>query len=225
MKKYIIQNNSEISKNIKSYATKITACVAFFCCTLFFLAKVSFASDDLLVKHKEKLTRIENYLQNIKNLSADFVQKSDSGYTTGKFFLSRPGKMRVQYNDQPQILIVVNGSVLSYKDLELDEVSRLRTNTTPASFLTRKKISFAAKDVKIVDFSENEEFMSVSVMKKNKQEAGQFKLIFEKSPFNFVKMEVQSELGQVTTISLKNITYPESLRSNLFVIKNKNLPL
>jgi outer membrane lipoprotein-sorting protein len=184
----------------------------------------SFAKN-IFSDNQKDLKKIENYLNGIKNLSADFIQTSQSGVVKGKFMLSRPGKMRVEYEDQPKILIVVNGSVLSYHDLELDEISRLATNTTPASFLTRKNISFSAKDVTLTDFKKDNEFTSVAVIKKNRPEAGEFRLVFKNDPFGFVKMEVKDDFEQTTSISLINTTFPERLSNRLFIIKNKNLPL
>lgn len=174
---------------------------------------------------KDYLLKIESYLNNIENLSSDFVQNHNGSKSRGKFYLSRPGKMRIEYYSDPRLLITVNGSVLTYKDLELDEISNLSTNTTPASLLTRKNISFKAKDILIdnVDIDKNQ--VSVTVIKKNRPEAGKFRLIFDKEVTSFKKMEVIDDLDQVVTVKLLNITYPESLSSKLFYIRNKNLPL
>jgi outer membrane lipoprotein-sorting protein len=114
--------------------------------------------------------------------------------------------------------------VLTYKDLELDEISNLGTNTTPASFLTRSSISFLAKDVEITNFVEEEDYIAVSVMKKNRKEAGEFSLVFNKSPFDFIKMEVKNDLGEKTEITLENKDFNKVFDDKLFIVKNKNLP-
>ena len=90
---------------------------------------------DFLNRNKSDLTQIENYLNNIKFLNASFIQESSTGeISKGKFLLSRPGKMRVEYDKPTPLLIIANGSVLAYTDLELEETSYLSTNSTPASF-------------------------------------------------------------------------------------------
>ena len=183
------------------------------------------AKTDFLSTYKTDLEAVESYLNSISNFSAKFVQKSSGGIVEGKFYLSRPGKMRVEYLNEPKILIVVNGSVLSYKDIELDEVSNISTNTTPASFLTRPNISFAAKDVEITNVVKTDESITISLIKKNRTEAGEFTLTFKTSPaLGFAKMQVTNDLGEVTSITLRDVTFPESLSDNLFVIRNKNLP-
>lgn len=224
MKKFIMTKLSKLKSFFKSYAKHFMFCVAFFCLT--FNAESSpLAKNDFLTKYKTDLNAIEVYLNNIKDFSADFIQKSDSSIAKGKFYLSRPGKMRVEYDDEPQILIVVNGAVLTYKDLELDETSSLNTNTTPAAFLTRPNISFAAKDVDVTNVKKGEDFITVSVVKKNRPEAGEFSLTFKTKPnLQFAKMEVKNDLGQTTSVTLDDPDFSEKLSDSLFVIRNKNLP-
>jgi outer membrane lipoprotein-sorting protein len=211
-----------VTKKIISYAS-LVSCVAFFC----LLQSESFASaksEKLVEQNKEELKLIENYLNNIKNLSAKFIQESgETGLVEGKFFLSRPGKMRIEYLAQPKVLIIVNGSVLSYHDVELDETSRLSTNTTPASFLTRSTISFEAKDVEITNVKKSAEQIKISVMKKNRKEAGEFSLVFSSNPLKFLKMEVKNDLDQIITVTLSDIDLFTPISDKMFVIKNDDL--
>lgn len=210
---------------IKSYAKCLVTCVAFCFVATNYANASSSAKSDLLQQYRTELSQIENYLNDVKNLSAKFIQESsEHGSLNGSFFLSRPGKMRIEYNAQPKILIVVNGSVLAYEDLELEETSYLSTNTTPASFLTRPNISFDAKDIEITNVKKSTNQIKVSVMKKNRKEAGEFSLIFDLNPLKFVKMEVKNDLDQIITVTLKDINFSKVLSSNLFFIKNKNLP-
>jgi outer membrane lipoprotein-sorting protein len=132
--------------------------------------------------------------------------------------------MRIEYGKPAPVLIIANGSVLAYTDLELEETSYLATNSTPASFLTRQHFSFAAKDVEITGFSKTADLIRVSVVKKNKKEAGEFSLIFQTNPLKFVKMEVKNDLDETTKVSFTTSKFGMPIDDKLFVIKNKNLP-
>ncbi len=132
--------------------------------------------------------------------------------------------MRIEYLAQPKILIIVNGAVLAYQDVELEETSHISTNTTPASFLTRQNISFSAKDVEITNVKKSADQIKVSLMKKNRKEAGEFSLIFANNPLRFIKMEVKNDLDQIVTVTLRDLNFSNPLSKNLFIIKNKNLP-
>ena len=130
--------------------------------------------------------------------------------------------MRIEYLADPKIVIVVNGSILSYHDIELDEISRISTNTTPASFLTRPNISFSSKDVQITNIQKDDNFIKISLLKKNRKDAGEFSLIFKNSPLEFVKMEVKNDLGQIVSVTLNNIDMKSSIPNKFFVIKDNN---
>jgi outer membrane lipoprotein-sorting protein len=184
-----------------------------------------FSGQDFLTKNKADLILVENYLNNIKSLQADFVQETSNGnVVNGKFFLSRPGKMRIEYGQPAPVLIIANGSVLAYTDLELEETSYLTTNSTPASFLTRPHFSFLARDVEITGFSKSADLIKVSVVKKNKKEAGEFSLVFQTNPLKFIKMEVKNDLDETTKVDFTTSKFGGTIDDKLFVIKNKNLP-
>jgi outer membrane lipoprotein-sorting protein len=205
----------------KSYALNL--CIAFFC---IFTTESSLAQSKFLNQYNKELTQIENFLNNIKNLTCKFIQNSNGNLVEGKFYLSRnkesSGKMRVEYLAEPKVLIVVNGAILSYHDIELDEISRLSTNTTPASFLTRPNISFSAKDVEVTNVIKNNNEIKISVMKKNRKEAGEFSLIFKLDPFEFVRMEVKNDLEQIVSVQLKNIDFQSKISDKLFIIKDND---
>ena len=215
-----------MKNDIISYATCFVTCVAFYFASCFtYTSKAAAEKINLLERHQQELTQIESYLNGIKTLSAKFIQESSGGNTAeGKFLLSRPGKMRVEYSGQPKTLIIVNGAVLAYQDIELDETSYLSTNTTPASFLTRPTISFSAKDVEITNIKKTADQIKISVKKKNRKEAGEFSLIFSTNPLKFIKMEVKNDLDQIVTVTLVDPDFSAQIANNLFVIKNKNLP-
>jgi outer membrane lipoprotein-sorting protein len=211
------KNKGKIKK-IVNYAN-IAACMIFY-----FFNSPSFCAEkkqqNFSKEYRFELQQIESYLNNIKNLSAEFIQESSGGnLLKGRFFLSRPGKMRIEYITQPKIIIVVNGSVLSYYDVELDEISHLSTNTTPASFLTREKISFDAKDVEITNIKKFADQIKISVMKKNRKEAGEFSLIFATRPLQFVKMEVKNDLDQTIGVTLLDTDFSSIISNEMFIIK------
>lgn len=192
---------------------------------ILFFSTQSFAASNLISQNQQDFKKIENYLQNIKYLTATFTQESpDGSVMSGKFYLSRPGKMRIEYTEPSIILVVVNGNVLTYQDVELDETSYLTTSTTPASFLIKKNISFDADDVEVTNFKKKDGIIRISLIKKNKAEAGEFTLIFDENPVRFLRMEVKDDMDQVTKVILKDHNFNDKIEDKLFVIKNKQLP-
>ncbi len=230
MKKYIIQkkfNNITVNKYwLRSIFISVALCSFVLIGESSSIAKENIPLSQKISEHQEDIKNIEDFLNNISNLTANFTQNTSENYVSGKFYLSRnkdqSGKMRVEYLANPKIVIVVNGAILSYHDIELDEISRISTNTTPASFLTRPNISFSSKDIQITNFEKTNEFTKISLLKKNRKEAGEFSLIFKNSPLEFVKMEVKNDLGQIVSVTLKNIDFTSAIPNKLFIIKDDN---
>ena len=176
----------------------------------------------LLQEYSAEISKVENYLNNITNLSSNFTQISSSGTaSSGKFYLSRPGKMRIEYDTDPAIVIVVNGPVLSYYDIELEEISNLRTNTTPASLLTRKNISFLAKDIEIIDIEKNQNYIKLTIAKKNNKDSGNFSLLFNLDPIEFLQMEVKNDLDDLIKVVLQDVDLQSIIDNDLFILKTK----
>ena len=60
--------------------------------------------------HAGDLARVEDYLNGLTTLKADFVQiNPDGGTVTGELYYERPDKMRLDYDPPSDILIVSDG--------------------------------------------------------------------------------------------------------------------
>ncbi len=69
------------------------------------------------------------------SLSADFSQTgSDGKVLTGHMILARPGRIRFQY-DKAKLLIVGNGSTLTFVDYAVNQVSQWPVKSTPLQIL------------------------------------------------------------------------------------------
>lgn len=181
--------------------------------------------EKILKDNRQDLDRIAAYLNSIKYFTTSFIQRSPGGEVSeGTFYLSRPGKMRIEYSPPVPILIVVNGRTLIYQDIELEEISHIKTSSTPASFLTRKRISFDASDVEITDFKKRSKSIRVSVIKKKKRDTGEFTLVFEANPLKLRKMEVKDEFDQITQVSFYNEDFKSPIKNSIFKIQDPRLP-
>lgn len=68
------------------------------------------------------IEKIEDYLSSFTNLTANFTQNNDRGKTnSGVFYMKRPYKMKLAYND-PALIILYNRGKLTYFDVELNSV-------------------------------------------------------------------------------------------------------
>lgn len=81
------------------------------------------------------IDRVMASLKATTTMTADFVQTAADGrQQAGKLWLERPGRIRFQYTKSP-ILIVANGSRLSFVDYEVRQVSQWPVGSTPLGVL------------------------------------------------------------------------------------------
>lgn len=169
----------------------------------------------------EALKRVEDYLNSLTTIVADFSQVApDGALTGGKFFLKRPGKMRWQYEPPTPVLMVVNGSSMVYYDYELEQVSHIPIDSTLGSFLAQEVIRLDDSFVKIEAFKQTPGMVRLTLTQANKPEAGKLTLEFSDSPLRIRNMVVTDAQGQTTTIALNNARFGQKLDDKLFIFKD-----
>lgn len=176
------------------------------------------AKEEMMVAADIK--RVEDYLNSITTLTADFLQIApDGGASTGTFTLSRPGKLRWEYNPPVPVLIVANGSLITYYDAELKQASYVSSKSSLAAFLTRKNIRFSG-DVELTKTTKSAGLLKISIIQKGKKEEGELTLICNSQPLLLRKIEVIDASGQQTSITLSDIKYGVKLDKGLFILQD-----
>ena len=59
----------------------------------------------------------------------------------GKFSISKPGKLRIEYKKDNKLLIVADGKWLHYFDTDLNEIQSIIIQKSPAWILLKKNIN------------------------------------------------------------------------------------
>lgn len=199
---------------------RILALVSLLLCTAFSTAFAA-APLQLTAEDKAAVTKVEKYLTGLTTIQADFVQIApDGGMASGKFYLSRPGKMRWQYDPPTPILMVADGKFLVFYDYELDQTSYIPLQETLAGFLARDVIRFGG-DVVITDINRGPGSLRLSMVQQEKPKDGILTLEFATSPLQLRNMKVVDAIGQETTVSLNNARYGIPLGKELFVFEDK----
>ena len=175
---------------------------------------ITAGEQEVLVKN------IQAYLNNLKTMQANFSQLSQDGATqTGKFYLSRPGKLRFQYDAPNGDYIVADGLLVHYWDDGVKNYSSAPIGTTLADFLLRKNIKFT-DDIQVLSLNRPAENKLVITFNQTKNpEAGDLRMLFTESPLQLEKWRVTDGAGSVTEVSLSNIQTGIKLAPTLFRFK------
>ena len=132
---------------------------------------------------------LERYLNSLNNVVTDFTQIDHFGkIQRGKFFLSRPGKMRWQYEVPKKILIIINNKTLIHYNESLDQLSYFKNKEDFLSLLMEKDIKLNQGEISLEKLIyKNDQIIAILA---KKHYPGSISLIFKKKEIRLVGMEI-----------------------------------
>ncbi len=171
------------------------------------------------------LKKVETYINSLQKISGKFTQNSSNGAKdSGKFYINKPGKMRLQY--ESPILLVADGTSIVYEDKKLNQISYISMNSNPASIVLNGNITFTGKNpsVKVKTIEEREATTEITLTTKNEKQSGVITLIFENKPLSFYGWRVCDAQGITTEVRLSDIKPETYFDPSLFKItRNKTI--
>jgi len=167
------------------------------------------------------LKRIETYLGNIKTMQALFQQTNPDGSTAeGELYLSRPGKLRFEYQPPVQMLIVSDGNYVAVNDLELKNVQFFPVDSTPVWFLLREAIKLSG-DVTVTRFERGPKVLRVTCVQTKDPNAGGITLVFQDDPLVLKQWIVLDPQHRLTTVALVDPRQGVDLKPEMFYLPNR----
>lgn len=160
--------------------------------------------------------RIERYLNSITTLRARFLQISPAGdISRGTVLLSRPGKLRIDYDPPVPVLIVTEGSWLMLYDKDLESASYTSLDDSLAGFLVRPKIRLAG-DMKVRDVREAKNVVRITIVRRESPEDGTLTLVFSERPLTLRQWTVVDGRGGTTSVALEDPEFNGKIDAKAF---------
>lgn len=170
----------------------------------------------------ENLQKIENYLNSIKSIEATFVQMASNGSTAeGRLFIKKPNKIRMEYAEPTNVLIVGNGDKIVYNDLDLDQVTHIDYDDIPASMILSDKIKIDGEKIKIIDFYQDTGSTSITLDYTNKGDVGPITLVFSNNPMELKQWKIVDPQSVEVSVSLYDAKKDGEIEDEVFKFKNK----
>jgi outer membrane lipoprotein-sorting protein len=163
-----------------------------------------------------QLQRIAGYLNGIRTLSARFQQVAANGaVSTGRVWVSRPGRMRFEY-ERPNTLALLADSGFVYQwDKELQQTTKVELRSTPAWFILRDPVTFGP-DVIVTRFEQGGGTIRVTVVEAANPDLGSLSLVFTENPLALRQWTVVDQQGRRTTVTLSDVQLGVALDPRLF---------
>ncbi len=163
------------------------------------------------------LKKAETYLNGITTMQARFVQvNADGGSHEGELFLSRPGKMRLVYDPPTKMLMVADGKFLIYVDQEMNDVSHIDLNDTPAGLLLKANMSFTDPAVQLLGVKQGPGTLEITAAQTKEPSAGKLTFVFNEAPFELKQWRVIDAQNKEVRVTLQNPRVGVKLESKLF---------
>jgi len=172
-----------------------------------------------------EVAAVEDYLNGIRSLEAEFIQRGpDGAVVEGVLSLERPGRLRFQYQDDVPILVVSDGTTLTFVDYEVKQVTRWPIADTPLGILVADRIDL--RDAMIVSSVSGEDgLLRITVQDPERLDEGYITLIFEQNPLTLRAWDAVDPQGLVTRVTLVNAQTNVALDDSLFTFKDpRTLP-
>jgi outer membrane lipoprotein-sorting protein len=163
------------------------------------------ASAALSPNDLKDVERAEASLNAAMTLRARFLQVAPDGSTAeGTLSLSRPGKLRLDYDPPTPMIILANGDWLVYHDSQLDHTSYVDIDSTPAALLVKKDLKLNSDGATVASVTHKPGLLEITAIKEKDPRQGKITLIFSEAPFQLKQWLVTDAQGQTTTVSLYN---------------------
>lgn len=165
---------------------------------------------------KATLAQVEEYMNGIQTLESRFVQVApNGGQIGGTFYMSRPGRMRLEYDKPVTDFVVADGSFIFYWDGEMKQQSSAPIGSTMADFILRKDIRLSG-DVTVTEVYRVPGVIEVTLHETKDPGKGSLTLVFEDRPLQLRKWRVLDAQGLTTEVALLNPRTGVSLDRQMF---------
>ncbi|WP_299400990.1 outer membrane lipoprotein carrier protein LolA [uncultured Roseobacter sp.] len=166
---------------------------------------------------KLSLNAISTYLNGLKTAQGAFTQINDDGtISTGTLYISRPGKMRFEYDPPEQALVVASANAVVIIDKKSNQPPETYPlNRTPLSLILARQVNLdRARMVMGHDYDGTATI--VTAQDPDNAEYGTIQMSFTDAPVQLRQWIINDANGGQTTVILGAFETGVSLDSSLF---------
>ena len=177
----------------------------FFFIFLLTITSVSFDIFTSEARSEKNYLKVKKYLNDLKTLSADFVQISNNGdIRKGKIYINIPGKLRISYEEPNDLLITSMGFWLVVQDRKLKQTNNYPLSKTPLHIFLNQKLNLDDSNHGM-KFHEEDSVVTLKFLNDKKMVGTSFQLFFKTNPVQLKKWEITDELDNKTSVLFQNL--------------------
>jgi len=181
--------------------------------TIFSIFLIFIFSIDAASPKNNTLKLINDYLEDIRTLQANFSQTNNMGdIMTGVLFLKKPGKIRFSYDPPNNLQIVTKQQAVLIFDPKNSGSGPLTypLSSTPLGFLIKNDLSSL--------IGENGEVFELDdfIFLKVRNSQSTLRIEFSKNPLSLSGWEFKNQVGETIKVTLNNIKKNNYISNEIF---------
>jgi outer membrane lipoprotein-sorting protein len=169
-------------------------------------------------KQIELVRKVNAYFNGLTTLQGTFVQtEADQKRQRGKFYLSRPGRFRFEFNPPSRVVIISDGKNLAIQDRDINTDDRWDLSYTPFRALLAANVDLL-RDSRVLEASETADAIAIAFEDKDGDSSTRIRLFLAARPALQLKGWIAKDAqGFDTRTDLVELRVPTGpLDANLF---------
>ncbi|MGB3656887.1 MAG: outer membrane lipoprotein carrier protein LolA [Pseudolabrys sp.] len=164
------------------------------------------APNNLSAEQRAIVDRVNGYLSGVQALSGKFIQLGpDGARTQGEFVISKPGRVRFEYDDPSPIELIADGSSVVVRDRRLATQDVYPLSQTPLRFLLADRVDLS-KDTHLVAVYADDVFVTVVAEEKSGiVGTSRLMIMFSAKDMQLKQWTVTDPQGYDTTVAVYNL--------------------
>ena len=179
--------------------------------------------NNLSAEQRAIVDRVNGYLSGVQALSGNFIQVGpDGSRTQGDFVISKPGRVRFEYDDPSPIELIADGSSVVVRDRRLATQDVYPLSQTPLRFLLADRVDLA-KETHLVSVYADGGFVTVVAEEKSGiVGTSRLMIMFSAKDMQLKQWTVTDPQGYDTTVAVYNLDTSKRPDPALFKIDYTN---
>lgn len=156
----------------------------------------------------------------VKTARGNFEQYSpDGSFSTGQFAMSRPGKVRFDYDDPVPLVMVSDGATVALQDSDLETTDRVPLASTPLSLLLSDTLDFE-KQAEVIDVRRTGDRTNITLRDKSGEMDGTLTIVLAGTSKALTGWRTVDASGGNTSVTLNNVETGAKLNPRLFILRD-----
>jgi len=176
------------------------------------------------LSERQIVEKANAYFNGISTLVGDFSQLGGDGRRLeGKLYLSRPGKLRFEYDAPATLEIIADGTSVSVRDRKLATQDLYTIGQTPLKFLLSDRIDIT-RDLTVTGVTKEPEGARITLEDRSTLGGtSKITLFFDPAVETLAQWRVVDPQGFMTAVTLSNLERGRRVDPKLFVINYQRM--